>query len=143
MKKVKLVVWMLIVVFVVIVIYQNKDFFWETKKSLTIDLPLIPLKYKTLPEVELLFIFGIFFAAGLLVGIYLMFGRGLKKKKTIKALKTQVKEESEKAVGLEKELRTVLGGESLPPDNTVKTDPALQATDANPGGQTPTGDNKP
>ena len=39
MKKVKLVVWMLIVVFVVVVIYQNKDFFWETKKSLTINLP--------------------------------------------------------------------------------------------------------
>jgi len=143
MKKIKLVVWMLIVVFVVVVIYQNKDFFWETKKSLTINLPLIPPQYKTLPEVELLIIFGIFFAVGLLLGIYLMFGRGLKKKKTIKALKTQVKEESEKAVGLEKELRTVLGGESLPPDNTVKTDPALQATDANPGGQTPTGDNKP
>ena len=142
MKKVKLVVWMLIVVFVVIVIYQNKDFFWETKKSLTIDLPLIPLQYKTLPEVELLFIFGIFFAAGLLVGIYLMFGRGLKKKKTIKALKTQVKEESEKAVGLEAELRTALGGESLPPDKSVQTDPALQATGANPGGQPPTGENK-
>ena len=143
MKKVKLVVWMLIVVFVVVVIYQNKDFFWETKKSMTINMPLIPEKYKTLPEVELLIIFGIFFAAGLLLGIYLMFGRGLKKKKTIKALKAQVKEESEKAVGLEKELRTVLAGESLASDNTVKTDPALQATDVNPGGQPPTGDNKP
>ncbi|MDP4857731.1 MAG: lipopolysaccharide assembly protein LapA domain-containing protein, partial [Desulfobacterales bacterium] len=97
MKKVKLVVWILIVVLVVVVIYENKDFFWETKKSLTINLPLIPSQYKTLPEAELLIIFGIFFAAGLLLGIYFMFGRGLKKKKTIKALKAQVKEQTEKA----------------------------------------------
>jgi hypothetical protein len=142
MKKVKLVVWMLIVVFVAIVIYQNKDFFWETKKSLTIDLPLIPPQYKTLPEVELLIICGIFFAAGLLLGIYFLISRGLKKKKTIKALKAQVKEESEKAIALEEELRT-LRGDPVLPDTSGDTAPALQQTGTNPGGQTPTGEIKP
>ena len=34
MKKVKLVVWMLIVVFVVVVIYQNKGFFLGNQKKL-------------------------------------------------------------------------------------------------------------
>jgi uncharacterized integral membrane protein len=142
MKKVKLVVWILIVVLVAVVIYENKDFFWETKKSLTINLPLIPSQYKTLPEAELIIIFGIFFAAGLLLGLYLMIGRGLKKKKTIKDLKAQVKEQTEKAAGLEKELHA-LRGDPLVTDTSGNTDSTLQATAANPGGQPPAGDNKP
>jgi uncharacterized membrane protein YciS (DUF1049 family) len=142
MKKVKLVVWILIVVLVAVVIYENKDFFWETKKSLTINLPLIPSQYKTLPEAELLVIFGIFFAAGLLLGIYFLIGRGLKTKKKIKDLKAQVKEQTEKAAGLEKELHA-LRGDPLVTDTSGNTDSALQATVANPGGQPPAGDNKP
>jgi len=142
MKKVKLVVWILIVVLVVVVIYENKDFFWETKKSLTINLPLIPAQYKTLPEAELLIIFGIFFAAGLLLGIYFMFGRGLKKKKSIKALKAQVKEQTEKAAVLENELHT-LRGDPLVTDSSGNTDSTLRENAANPGGQPPAGDNKP
>jgi type II secretory pathway component PulF len=141
MKKVKLVVWILIVVFAVVVIYQNKDFFWETKKSLTINLPLLPEQYKTLPEVELLFIFGIFFAAGLLLGIYLLISRGLKKKKLVKSLKAQVKEQTEKADALEEELRA-LRGDPVLPDTSGNADTVLQATGTNPGGQPPTGDNK-
>lgn len=142
MKKVKLFVWMLIVVLVAVVIYQNKDFFWETKKSLTISLPFIPSQYKTLPEAELLIIFGIFFAAGLLLGIYFLIGRGLKTKKKIKALKAQVKEQTEKAAVLEEELRA-LRGDPVRPDASGNTDSALQATAPNPGGQPPVGDNKP
>ena len=142
MKKVKLVVWMLIVVLVVVVIYQNKDFFWETKKGLTINLPLVPAQYKTLPEVELLVIFGIFFAAGLLLGIYFLISRGLKKKKTIKDLKAQVKEQTEKADALEKELHA-LRGDPVVTDTSMNTDSALQATVVNPGGQPPAGDTKP
>lgn len=139
MKKVKLVVWMLIVAFVAVVIYQNKEFFWVTKKSLAIDLAFI--KYQT-PEVELLIIFGIFFAAGLLLGIYYLIGRGLKTKKKIKALKAQVKEKDEKTVVLEETLRT-LRGDPVLPAASENTDPTLQATGANPSGQPPTGENKP
>lgn len=142
MKKVKLVVWILIVVFVVVVIYQNKDFFWETKKSMTINLPLIPEQYKTLPEVELLFIFGIFFAAGLLLGIYFLISRGLKKKKLVKSLRAQVKEQTEKADALEEELRA-LRGDPVLPDTSGNNDTVLQAAATNPGGQLTTGDNKP
>jgi type II secretory pathway component PulF len=141
MKKVKLVVWILIVVFVVVVIYQNKDFFWETKKSMTINLPLIPEQYKTLPEVELLIIFGIFFAAGLLLGIYFLISRGLKKKKLVKTLKAQVKEQTEKADTLEEELRA-LRGDPVLPDTSGNTDTVSQAAGSSPGGQLPAGDTK-
>ena len=139
MKKVKLVVWMLIVAFVAVVIYQNKGFFWETKQSLAVDLAFA--KYQ-IPEVQLLIIFGVFFAAGLLLGIYFLIVRGLKKKKKVKALKTQVKEESEKAVALEEELRA-LRGDPVLPDASGSADTVLQAAGTNPGGQPPTGENKP
>ena len=81
MKKVKWVVWMLIVAFVVVVIYQNKDFFWETKKSLALNLPFFQIP--PIPEIELIYIFGVFFLAGLLLGIYFLIVRGLKKKKLV------------------------------------------------------------
>lgn len=139
MKKVKLVVWMLIVAFVAIVIYQNRDFFWASQKSLAVDLAFA--KYQT-PEVEHLVIFGVFFGAGFLLGIYFLIGRGLKTKKKIKALKAQVKEQTEKAAVLEEELRA-LRGDPVLPDTSENTDTVLQAAGTNPGGQPPTGDNKP
>jgi len=139
MKKVKLVVWMLIVAFVAVVIYQNKGFFWDTKQSLAVDLAFA--KYQV-PEVQLLVIFGAFFAAGLLLGLYFLMVRGLKKKKKVKTLKTQVKEHSEKAAVLEEELRA-LRGDPVLPDSSGNTDTVLQAAGTNPGEQPPTGDNKP
>jgi uncharacterized integral membrane protein len=139
MKKVKLVVWMLIIAFVAIVIYQNRGFFWDTKQSLAVDLAFA--KYQV-PEVQLLVIFGAFFAAGLLLGLYFLMVRGLKKKKKVKTLKTQVKEHSEKAAVLEEELRA-LRGDPVLPDSSGNTDTVLQAAGTNPGGQLTTGDNKP
>ncbi len=139
MKKVKLVVWMLIIAFVAVVIYQNKGFFWDTKQSLAVDLAFA--KYQ-IPEVEHLIIFGAFFAAGFLLGIYFLIGRGLKKKKLVKALKTQVKEQTEKADALEEELRA-LRGDPVLPDTSGNNDTVLQAAGTNPDGQPPTGDNKP
>ena len=139
MKKVKLVVWMLIVALVAVVIYQNKGFFWDTKQSLAVDLAFA--KYQV-PEVQLLIIFGAFFAAGLLLGIYFLMVRGLKKKKKVKTLKTQVKEQTEKADALEKELHA-LRGDPVVPDTSGNADTVLQAAGTNPGGQPPAGDNKP
>ena len=139
MKKVKLVVWMLIVALVAVVIYQNKGFFWDTKQSLAVNLAFA--KYQV-PEVQLLIIFGAFFAAGLLLGIYFLVVRGLKKKKKVKTLKTQVKEQTEKADALEKELH-VLRGDPVLPDTSGNADTVLQAAGTNPDGQPPTGDNKP
>ena len=136
MKKVKLVVWMLILALVAIVIYQNRDFFWDSKKSLAVDLAFA--KYQ-IPEVEHLIIFGAFFAAGFLLGIYFLISRGLKKKKLVKALKAQVKEQTEKADALEEELRA-LRGDPVLPDTSGSADTVPQAAGTNPGGQLPTGD---
>lgn len=139
MKKVKLVVWMLIVAFVAVVIYQNKGFFWDTKQSLAVDLAFTQYQ---VPEVKLLIIFGAFFAAGLLLGIYFLMVRGLKKKKKVKTLKAQVKEQTEKAAVLEEELRALRGDPGLPA-TSENADTLLQAAGTNPGGQPLTGGNKP
>ena len=136
MKKVKLVVWMLIIAFVAILIYQNRDFFWASKQGLAVDLAFA--KYQ-IPEVEHLIIFGAFFAAGFLLGIYFLISRGLKKKKLVKALKAQVKEQTEKADALEEELRA-LRGDPVLPDPSGSADTVPQAAGTNPGGQLPTGD---
>jgi uncharacterized integral membrane protein len=138
MKKVKLVVWMLIIALVAIVIYQNRDFFWDSKKSLAVDLAFA--KYQ-IPEVEHLIIFGAFFAAGFLLGIYFLISRGLKKKKLVKALKAQVKEQTEKADTLEEELRA-LRGDPVLPDTSGSADTVSQAAGTNPGGQLPAGGTK-
>jgi uncharacterized membrane protein YciS (DUF1049 family) len=121
------------------VIYQNKGFFWDTKQSLAVDLAFA--KYQV-PEVQLLVIFGAFFAAGLLLGLYFLMVRGLKKKKKVKTLKAQVKEQTEKTAVLEEELRA-LRGDPVLPDTSGSTDTALQTAGTNPGGQPPGGENKP
>ena len=77
----------------------------------------------------------------MLLGIYFLIGRGLKKKKTIKALKAQVKEQTEKADALEKELHD-LRGDPVLSDTSGNADTVLQAAGTNPGGQLPAGDSK-
>ncbi len=138
MKKVKLVVWMLIIAFLAIVIYQNRGFFWDTKQSLAVDLAFAKYQF---PEVEHLIIFGAFFVAGFLLGIYFLISRGLKKKKLVKSLKAQVKEQTEKADALEEELRALRGDPGLP-GTSGSADTVPQAAGTNPGGQLPTGDAK-
>jgi uncharacterized integral membrane protein len=130
MKKVKTVVWVLIVAFVAVVISQNKQFFLETKQSLAINLPFVQIP--PTPEVALIYIFGAFFVGGLLFGLYLLIARGLKTKKKIKALKTQLKEEAEKSVTLEEELRS-LRVEPVLPNADAPPAPELQTAGTNPG----------
>jgi len=136
MKKVRLLIWILIVALVAVVIYQNRAFFLGTKQSLAVDLPYTHYQSR---EVELVIIFGIFFAAGLLVGLYFMVARGLKRNKIIKSLKAQVKEQTEKTVVLEEELRA-LRGDPMLPDSPAATDPALPATGPQPGDPPPAGE---
>ncbi|MFZ0240382.1 MAG: LapA family protein [Desulfobacterales bacterium] len=139
MKKVRLLVWILIIALAAVVIYQNRGFFLDTKQSLAVDLPYTHYQSR---EVELVIIFGIFFAAGLLVGLYFLMSRGLKRNKVIKSLKAQVKAQTEKMVVLEEELRA-LRGDPMLPDTSVATDPALpeanstQPVDPPPSGEKP------
>lgn len=105
MKKVKTAVWVLIIAFVIVLIYQNQEFFLS-KQSLNLN--LIFAQYKT-PEMAIVYFSGIFFLAGLILGFYFLAARGLKTKKKTKTLNAQLTEQSEKITTLESELTAIKG----------------------------------
>ncbi len=114
MKKVKMAVWVLIIAFVIVLIYQNQEFFLKTKQTLSLN--LIFAEYKT-PELEIVYFSGICFLAGLLLGFYFLTAHGLKTRKKTKILNAQVTEHTEKIASLESELGTIKGApvpEALP-----------------------------
>ncbi len=126
MKKVKTAVWVLIIAFVIVLIYQNQEFFLS-KQSLNLN--LIFAQYKT-PEMAIVYFSGIFFLAGLILGFYFLAARGLKTKKKTKSLNAQLAEQTEKITSLESELTAIKGTpvtEEIPhtePDaKTVVIDP--------------------
>lgn len=97
-------VWVLIIAFVIVLIYQNQEFFLKTKQSLSLN--LIWVQYQT-PELEIVYFCGIFFLAGLLLGFYFLTAYGFKTRKKTKALNVQVTEQTEKITSLESELNTI------------------------------------
>lgn len=131
MKKVKAAVWVLIIAFVIVLIYQNQAFFLESKQSLSIN--LIFATYKT-PELQVVFFCGAFALAGFLFGLYFLAAYGFKTKKKTKVLNAQLFEQTEKATSLEEELNTIKGQPAVevlpdtPPNNdTVVINPAQSA----------------
>ena len=114
MKKVTTAVWLIILAFIILLIYQNQAFFLESKQSLNLN--LILAQYKT-PELQVVYFCGAFALAGFLFGLYFLAAYGLKTKKKTKVLKAQVNEQTEKITNLEGELNTIKGApaaESLP-----------------------------
>ena len=105
MKKVKTAVWVLIIAFVFVLIYQNQEFFLS-KQSLNLN--LIFAQYKT-PEIDVVYLCGFFFLAGLILGLYFLAVRGLKTKKKTKSLNAQLTEQTEKITSLESELIAIKG----------------------------------
>ena len=87
MKKVKIIFWVIVIVFVGIVIFQNQDFFLD-KQSLKINLWLVA-DYQT-PETPN----AVFFIACLLLGLIIAYISGLferfKFKRTIKMLNKSI-----------------------------------------------------
>lgn len=83
MRKFKTAVWVIIIAFVAILIFQNKEFFMAGQ-SLAFN--LLFADYKT-PEIKVVFLCFAFFVAGLLLGTYFILIYHLKTKRKIKALK--------------------------------------------------------
>ncbi len=121
MKKIKTAVWVLIIAFVIVLVYQNQAFFLETKQSLNLN--LVFAEYKT-PELKVIFFCGAFALAGFLFGLYFLAAYGFKTKKKTKALNAQLSEQTEKATSLEDELNTLKGHPAVGamPDTPPNTD---------------------
>jgi uncharacterized integral membrane protein len=91
MKKIKLGFWLIIIVFLVLIIYQNQDFFRATR---SLGLNLIITQYYS-PEIPV----GVLFLASFLAGLLIAYIFGLlaqfKARKTIKNLNTTINSQIE------------------------------------------------
>lgn len=100
MKKIKLGFWLIIVVFLVLIIYQNQDFFKATR-SLSLD--LIVAQYYT-PEIPNAILFLASFMAGLLIAYIFGLLAQFRARKTIKNLNTTINSQIEMITSLKQQV---------------------------------------
>ncbi len=122
MKKVKIGFWVVIIGFVVIVLYQNQDFFLG-RQSLGIN--LLFADYKT-PAIYNLVLFFICFIAGLLLGSYFLVMDRLKFTRRIKMLNTENDSQRKQISALQNEIGSIKGGESGLDAKTVVINPEAE-----------------
>jgi uncharacterized integral membrane protein len=111
MKKVKLIIWLLVLGFMGLVIYQNEGYFLNTEQSLRLNLGVAP-EYHS-PQLPIVVYYLIFFCYGLLVAYFFGLLERFRNRKAIKRL-TAADAQREKAMA---ELNTELArikGEPLP-----------------------------
>ena len=118
MKKVKIAIWVVIVAFVVLLIYQNRTLFLA-KNSLTFDLGF--LTYQT-AEMRIVMICFLFLLAGLLLGVYFLIVQTLKAKKLVKAANKRIETQDEKIASLETELKRYRGKPPAGPAESADAD---------------------
>ena len=111
MKKAKLIIWLLVLGFMGLVIFQNDGHFLNAQQSLRLNLGVLP-EYHS-PNLPMVFFYLVFFLYGLLVAYGFGLLQSLRKRKAIKRL-TIAATQREKAMA---ELNTELArikGEPLP-----------------------------
>ncbi|MDJ0783406.1 MAG: LapA family protein [Desulfosarcinaceae bacterium] len=99
MKKVKLGFWLIIIVFLVLIIYQNQDFFRATR---SLSLNLIIAQYFT-PEIPIAVLFLAAFMAGLLIAYIFGLLAQFRARKTIKNLNTTINSQIEMITSLKQQ----------------------------------------
>jgi uncharacterized integral membrane protein len=99
MKKIKLGFWLIIVVFLVLIIYQNLDYFKATR-SLSLD--LVIAQYYT-PEIPNAVVFLASFLAGLLIAYIFGLLAQFRARKTIKNLNTTINSQIEMITSLKQQ----------------------------------------
>jgi uncharacterized integral membrane protein len=105
MKKFKIATWAVLIGFIIILIYQNQNFFLG-KQSLRIN--LLVADYQTGAIYNLL-LFFICFVAGLLLGAYFVLMDRLKYKKKLKTLNAQNDSHLAEIKTLQRELESLQG----------------------------------
>jgi hypothetical protein len=102
MKKIKLFLGLIILIFAGLVVYQNRDYFF-TKQALSLSLGVETWNW-TAPAIQNLAYFGISLALGLLGAGFIGLASKLKSKKTIKSLNATIESHLEKIASLKAEL---------------------------------------
>ncbi|MFO7708373.1 MAG: LapA family protein [Desulfobacterales bacterium] len=113
MNKTKLVIWLIILGFMGLVMYQNEGHFFSTVQSLRLNLGLAP-EYRS-PELPLLVYYLIFFVFGLLVAFVFALPEKMRKRRALKQLAAAATDRESEANALKTELAR-LKGEPLPGD---------------------------
>ncbi len=109
MKKVKIAIWLIILVFAGVFIYQNNDFFMA-KQSLRLNLVIIEPVHT--PELHNVILFLVFFLTGFLIAYFISLSDRFKSKKTIKSLNADTASQRDELEALKRELELVRGGSS-------------------------------
>ena len=106
MKKVKIVLWIILLGFIAIIFFSNKDYFLA-KQGIQINLFFRePFQIKELPNVVY---FLIFFLAGFLAAYFISLSERFKSKKTIKNLNAAATSQLEEISVLKKEIDSLKG----------------------------------
>lgn len=109
MKKVKIILWIILLGFIAIIFFSNKNYFFYTKQSMKILVPFNePYTFKELPNA---IYFLIFFLAGFLIAYFISLSERFKSKKTIKNLNAAATSQLEEISTLKKEVDTLKGGD--------------------------------
>jgi uncharacterized integral membrane protein len=124
MKRVKIVFWVIILIFMVVIFLQNKPFF-IAKQSLKLQLPF--LKAYHTPELPYAVIFLVFFLTGFLIAYFFSLYDRFKSKKTIKNLNTAAASRLEELAALKGELEALRG--ASPGGSTESEAPSTAQTD--------------
>ena len=106
MKKVKIVLWIIILGFIAIIFFSNKDYFLA-KQGIQINLLFTePFQIKELPNA---IYFLVFFLAGFLIAYFISLSERFKSKKTIKNLNAAATSQLEEISVLKKEIDSLKG----------------------------------
>jgi hypothetical protein len=107
MKKVKIVFWVILLIFMVAFFIQNKLFFMA-KQSLNFKLPFLETYHA--PELPHAVLFLVFFLAGFLIAYFSSLYARFKSNKTIKNLNAAAAAQLEELTALKSELGALRGG---------------------------------
>jgi uncharacterized integral membrane protein len=104
MKKATLIVWVIILGFIALVIFQNQTFFM-TNHSLRLNLGVVD-EYHT-PELPNAIVFIFFFLSGIVIAYLFSLSTRFKARRTTKKLNAAIISHQEKAAELKRELETL------------------------------------
>jgi hypothetical protein len=105
MKKVKIAFWLILIGFLVLLGYQNWDFFMEPN---ALRINLLMVQYDT-PQLQNAIFFLVFLFAGLLISYFITLFERYKSKKSIKTLKAALEMNQKLLDELKKEILLLKG----------------------------------
>jgi len=111
MNKAKLIIWLLVLVFMGLVVYQNEGHFLNAQESLRLNLGVVP-EYHS-PKLPMVFFYLVFFLYGLIVAYFFGLPERFRSRKAIKRLTIAVAQQEKAMTELNTELSR-LKGEPLP-----------------------------